>query len=441
MFESLAFLSDQQVRDGARAAVANERESTLTVLNFLIEIEKRRLYLNDGYSSIFDFCTSAWGYSSSSAWRRIQTARCIMRFPRVLGMLERNEVNPSTVAQVSRVLNEANGNELLSRIADKSQREVESIVSEYRPDSIPRERARTVVVRVPAPLAVPPDPTLVALSSTASSSHFTVDGGVSSTTPTEQSASVTSAPPGEPISISPAVPTQSEPVPWTTFVRPACENSDYCRNGSNNESPIVATEVTESMNALRNRGHMAPSDSEARSSEAETSNRMLPPASANVVLQKRVALALSVPVEFMAKIERLRAVTWHRLPASASFTQVLDFALDVAIAAKDPAAKHRRRKQRDGKPRNSKKSTDKRYVPPHVRDEVAARDAYQCTYVSRNGRRCTATAGLQVDHIQPVARGGTSTIDNLRLLCAKHNRFEAQRLMGRGDIEANTPMS
>ena len=38
---------------------------------------------------------------------------------------------------------------------------------------------------------------------------------------------------------------------------------------------------------------------------------------------------------------------------------------------------------------------------------------------------------LQVDHIKPVARGGAGTIDNLRLLCAYHNRLEAERLMGR----------
>jgi 5-methylcytosine-specific restriction endonuclease McrA len=39
---------------------------------------------------------------------------------------------------------------------------------------------------------------------------------------------------------------------------------------------------------------------------------------------------------------------------------------------------------------------------------------------------------LQIDHIQPVARGGANTIDNLRVLCAYHNRLEAERLMGVG---------
>jgi 5-methylcytosine-specific restriction endonuclease McrA len=38
---------------------------------------------------------------------------------------------------------------------------------------------------------------------------------------------------------------------------------------------------------------------------------------------------------------------------------------------------------------------------------------------------------LQIDHVKPAARGGANTIDNLRLLCAYHNRLEAERLMGR----------
>lgn len=43
---------------------------------------------------------------------------------------------------------------------------------------------------------------------------------------------------------------------------------------------------------------------------------------------------------------------------------------------------------------------------------------------------CGSTEGLQVDHIVPVARGGRGTIGNLRLLCAYHNRLEAERLLG-----------
>jgi 5-methylcytosine-specific restriction endonuclease McrA len=61
---------------------------------------------------------------------------------------------------------------------------------------------------------------------------------------------------------------------------------------------------------------------------------------------------------------------------------------------------------------------------------VFVRDGFRCSYVGPDGRRCTATVALQVDHVLPIARGGASTRDNLRILCAEHNRLEAERMMG-----------
>ena len=42
---------------------------------------------------------------------------------------------------------------------------------------------------------------------------------------------------------------------------------------------------------------------------------------------------------------------------------------------------------------------------------------------------------LQVDHIVPFARGGDNSPSNLRLLCGKHNRLEAERVYGKKHME------
>jgi hypothetical protein len=47
----------------------------------------------------------------------------------------------------------------------------------------------------------------------------------------------------------------------------------------------------------------------------------------------------------------------------------------------------------------------------------------RCTYVSDGGCRCSARAFLQLHHERPWARGGASDAENLRLLCAVHNRL------------------
>jgi 5-methylcytosine-specific restriction endonuclease McrA len=135
----------------------------------------------------------------------------------------------------------------------------------------------------------------------------------------------------------------------------------------------------------------------------------------------------------MAKLERVRTIAWHRLPARATFEQIIEFLLDEFIERHDPASKQKRRERKHAG--SASVSTHlaepgKRYIPAAVRDLVFERDGGRCTYVGSSGKRCGSTLALQLDHIVPVALGGTSTPDNLRLLCAKHNRLEAGRLLG-----------
>lgn len=136
----------------------------------------------------------------------------------------------------------------------------------------------------------------------------------------------------------------------------------------------------------------------------------------------------------------MRAIASHRLSANASLEELIEFLADYFTEREDPAERHARREARKnndkGEPaRINARLIDnekmKRRVPVQVRDQVFVRDNGRCCYVSADGKRCGSTHVLQVDHIKPVARGGASTIGNLRLLCAYHNRFEAERLMGR----------
>jgi len=72
-----------------------------------------------------------------------------------------------------------------------------------------------------------------------------------------------------------------------------------------------------------------------------------------------------------------------------------------------------------------------RYVPAHVRREVAERDGMRCTFVSEDGHRCTEAGWLELHHIEPFALGGPATADNLALMCRAHNALLAERDFGR----------
>ena len=75
----------------------------------------------------------------------------------------------------------------------------------------------------------------------------------------------------------------------------------------------------------------------------------------------------------------------------------------------------------------SAKSSKRIYISVQIDRKIRERANYQCEYVSPDGHRCSSTHGIQVDHIIPLACGGTNEFHNFRLLCGEHNRFEAER--------------
>ena len=84
------------------------------------------------------------------------------------------------------------------------------------------------------------------------------------------------------------------------------------------------------------------------------------------------------------------------------------------------------------KTKRNKGSAKSRYIPRKILRKVHARDNGQCTFVSRDGLRCTERGFLQVHHHNTTfARGGEATADNLRFMCRAHNMFQAQQDYGR----------
>lgn len=164
-------------------------------------------------------------------------------------------------------------------------------------------------------------------------------------------------------------------------------------------------------------------------------------------LEKCFEIGFTASESFMKKYARVKSIASHRLAPNPKFEEVFELALDLFLEKNDPSERQERRDERKRKattqksvagepavPKAKRRHNDPmhraRHVPARIRDQVFLRDKGQCTYTSPGGRRCASSYVLQVDHIKPVARGGASTPDNLRLLCAYHNRLEAERLMG-----------
>lgn len=152
--EQLRKLDDDELIANIQMLTRGERRMTIGVLHHLNEIERRRLFLERGYGSLFDYCVRKLKYSASAAGRRIQAARCIRHHPEVLGLLGNHQLSLSTVFLIQPVLTEANKQSVLERVRGASHREVERVVAEYRPPVRFRDRVRPVRVAASSPVNI-----------------------------------------------------------------------------------------------------------------------------------------------------------------------------------------------------------------------------------------------------------------------------------------------
>jgi len=148
-----------------------------------------------------------------------------------------------------------------------------------------------------------------------------------------------------------------------------------------------------------------------------------PPAEPLPDVPEWVEIRVKVPRD---KWERLRNVLSHSVPsgdASKIVVRMIDATIEKEEKRKFAACK---------KPRPSQPSAFRRQrtIPAHVRRAVLERDGGQCTFVSETGRRCTSKRLIEFDHVEPVARGGKPSVENLRLRCRGHNQYEAEQAFG-----------
>lgn len=148
------------------------------------------------------------------------------------------------------------------------------------------------------------------------------------------------------------------------------------------------------------------------------------------VLAKKYKIEFAVNPDFIKKLDEAKAILSKKYPKGFAFEQLFEEMLDEYLEKHSPKRKIRRRQNRN-KQKNYQRSKQSRHIPKAVRDEVFARDESRCTFVGSDGMRCNSTWNLQIDHIEPYAKGGDHKINNLRLLCGWHNRHEAERIYGR----------
>lgn len=137
--------SDERILSGMALLVGQERKRKSDFLAYLNEVDGRKLYAKEGYSSLFRFLTEKFHFSESSALKRIQGARLARKFPFLYGDIKDGKYSLSALSRLAPFVNAANSDRLFRRAERKSTREVEAMLAAEFPKADVADRLKKTV--------------------------------------------------------------------------------------------------------------------------------------------------------------------------------------------------------------------------------------------------------------------------------------------------------
>ena len=382
-------LKDGELLAALSTIVRKSNEVTAEFVEHLAELDQRQLHLELGYPSLFAYCVESLGLCEATAGRRIAVARVCRKYPDALTRVASGALHVSALCLLKQYLSTENATELFDLCTRKSARRVEQLLAARFPKPDLRDSIRCLPAR--------PSGTLSVESAALGASTDAI----------QRSNSI-------------AIPAGIGDVAATSTGVPRSESA------------------------------------EVRSAEARGSfaAQRLEPLSAD-----RFGVRFTADSEFCELLERIRGLTGHRLPSGDLLTLLKrglqayerEMKKERFSVGRKPRASRRAapkvspdaRVDSDSastlrpspSPSPTRSATRKRPAAAVVR-EVYVRDAGRCTFISRDGRRCSACKFLEVDHAIPWALGGDDSPANLRLRCRAHNQWHAQQCFGAAAVQA-----
>ncbi len=142
-------LSDQELLASVQRLARDERRATVLLIGSLAELDARRLFLGEGCSSLFTYCTRVLHLSEHAAYGRIEAARAARRFPVILERLADGSLTLTAVGLLAPHLTAENHLALLDAARHRSKREVQEQIAAVRP----QPPVPPTVRKLPAPTA------------------------------------------------------------------------------------------------------------------------------------------------------------------------------------------------------------------------------------------------------------------------------------------------
>lgn len=152
-------LTDTDLVRETKFLADHSRRNEIRLLEHLAEFDARRLCLEEGHRSLYEYCTLVLGFEDGEAYRRIRVARVIRAYPEALTALAQKKVTASSLVVLSPWLERSNVSEWLATAAGKTRRELEALVAARypqapQPDAVRNFPTHPLVVSMAPPQAM-----------------------------------------------------------------------------------------------------------------------------------------------------------------------------------------------------------------------------------------------------------------------------------------------
>ncbi|MFI5370335.1 MAG: hypothetical protein ACHQ52_02180, partial [Candidatus Eisenbacteria bacterium] len=130
---SLSHLADHVLLRDLATLVAQDRQTTASMLAHLAEVDARKLYLPAAYPSMYAYCVGELRLSEDAAYKRIQVARVARQFPALFSALADGRLHLSAVLLLASQLTPENASELIESATHKTKAEIELLLAQRFP--------------------------------------------------------------------------------------------------------------------------------------------------------------------------------------------------------------------------------------------------------------------------------------------------------------------
>lgn len=408
---ALERLDDRELLAQAVRLARGESRVTALLVAHLAEIDSRRLYLGEGYGSLFAYCVNALGLAEPAAYRRIYAARLARRYPRVLEALAEGHTTLAALGVLGPVMTGDNCSRLLAATRGFNVRRVDAFVTsghwiERGPAGGEPVDAGTLVGGTGATMTTSggmPFP---------GSPHPGGPGGDGSTG--DVGTPATPAGPGRRLETG-----LSAPMTMDLFAP-----GDAAGEGAD-PTPVGGT----------------PAEQPCAASWTDAAVGSEPAAASHCTGQPR-HFVLRLGPRARDQLLEARDLLRHAIP-SGDYEDIIVRALGLLIRAHrsrkfgarnagNPGPSHPTEIQATATPGATSVAgapgttgvARSRRIPAAIRRAVWERDGGRCAFVGRDGTQCAGAGWLEYHHRVPFSRGGRHEMGNLELRCRAHNQYE-----------------